>query len=68
MRAAPAPLADFRRDPGKTFDYLTRKEIDEIVTVVRDLADHEGGQDDAMSEGDSLPGDAPPPPSPAEPT
>ena len=47
MRAAPAPLADFRRDGTRQFDYLTRREIDEIVGVVRDLAE----QQEAMSEG-----------------
>ena len=49
MRAPPAPLADFRREPAKPFDYLTRREIDEIVVVVRDLAEKQG----AMSEGDN---------------
>lgn len=45
MRAPPAQLADFKRGQA-TFDYLTRKEINEVVSVVRDLAD----QQDAMSE------------------
>lgn len=48
MRAAPGPLADFRRDCTKKFDYLTRQEIDEIVAVVRDLAERQ----DALSEED----------------
>ena len=47
MRAAPAALADFRRDSTKRFDYLTRREIDQVVAVVRDLAE----QQSAMSEG-----------------
>lgn len=47
MRTPPPPLADFKRDPTKVFDYLTRLEIDEVVGVVRDLAD----QQNAMSEG-----------------
>lgn len=46
MRAPPAQLADFQRDQAKTFDYLSRKEIDEVVGVVRELAD----QADAISE------------------
>lgn len=46
MRAAPAQLADFKRDQARAFDYLSRKEIDEVVTVVRELAE----QQDAMSE------------------
>lgn len=49
MRAPPAPLADFRREPAHAFDYLTRREIEEIVAVVRDLAEKQ----DAMSDGDS---------------
>lgn len=46
MRAPPGNLADFLRDPARKFDYLTRREIDEIVHVVRDLAE----QQNAMSE------------------
>lgn len=46
MRAPPLPLADFRREPSKAFNYLTRREIDEIVGVVRDLAE----QQDAMTD------------------
>lgn len=46
MRQPPAPLKDFRKDADKRFDYLSRAEIDGIVTVVRDLAD----QQTAMSE------------------
>ena len=46
MRAPPAQLTDFARATDKTFDYLTRKEIDEVVSVVRELAD----QQDAISE------------------
>lgn len=49
MRAAPAALADFRRDNTRAFDYLSRREVDEVVTVVRDLAE----QQTAMSEHDS---------------
>lgn len=49
MRAPPPPLAEFRREPGKHFDYLTRREIDEIVGVVRDLAERQ----DAMSDDDT---------------
>ena len=52
MRAPPAALADFQRDSCKRFDYLTRREIDEIVAVVRDLAE----QQSAMSEGGSVGG------------
>lgn len=52
MRAAPACLADFRRDSSRRVDYLTRKEIDEIMLVVRDLAEHHDtsstGSADAM--------------------
>lgn len=47
MRAPPAALAEFVRDPTRKFDYLTRREIDDIVRVVRDLAE----QQNAMSEG-----------------
>lgn len=46
MRSPPTPLADFVRDPTRKFDYLTRREIDDIVRVVRDLAE----QQDAMSQ------------------
>lgn len=56
MRAPPGHLADFVRDPERKFDYMTRREIDEIVRVVRDLAEHTT----AMSEG----GDSSPEPSP----
>ena len=47
MRAPPPALTAFRRDCGRHFDYLTRREIDEVVGVVRDLAE----QQSAMSEG-----------------
>lgn len=50
MRAAPAALGEFRRDCTKHFDYLTRKEIDEVVSVVRDLAE----QQSAMSENSDM--------------
>ena len=36
-RQPPAPLATFRRDAGRTFDYLSRPEIDEIVRVAKSL-------------------------------
>ena len=39
MRSPPAPLAQFKRDASRHFDYLTREEIDEVLDVVRDLAD-----------------------------
>lgn len=41
MRAAPAALSEFRRDASRHFDYLTRREIDEIVSVVRELAEQQ---------------------------
>ncbi len=34
MRAPPAALEAFRRDSGRHFDYLSRREIDEVVAVV----------------------------------
>lgn len=46
LRGPPPQLVEFRKD-SKTFDYLTRREIDEVVGVVRDLAE----QQDAMSDG-----------------
>jgi hypothetical protein len=38
MRAAPAALAGFRRDPARPFDHLSRREIDDIAAVVGELA------------------------------
>lgn len=52
MRAAPAPLAEFSRSADKTFDYLTRKEIDDIVGVVRELAEQQDAMSDDASAGD----------------
>lgn len=46
MRTPPPQLADFKKDATRPFDYLSRAEIDEIVSVVRDLAD----QQSAISE------------------
>ena len=46
MRTPPPQLAEFKKDAARHFDYLTRAEIDEIVSVVRDLAD----QQSAISE------------------
>lgn len=46
MRAPPPQLADFTRDQARKFDYLTRKEIDEVVGVVRELSE----QQDAVSD------------------
>ena len=39
MRGPPAPLSQFRRDSSRHFDYLTREEIDQVLGVVRELAD-----------------------------
>lgn len=33
----PPPLANFRRDPGRQFRYLSREEIEDIVRVSKDL-------------------------------
>lgn len=48
LRGPPPQLVDFRKD-GKLFDYLTRREIDDVVSTVRDLAEMQ----DAMSDGGS---------------
>jgi len=50
MRAPPAALADFRRDCSRRFDYLTRKEIDEVVSVVHELAACQNAPSGAGSE------------------
>lgn len=41
LQSAPAALAEFRRDPHRPFQYLSRREIDDICAVVDDLADAE---------------------------
>lgn len=46
MRGPPAPLADFKRDPTRAFDYLTRREVDDIVAVVQDLAEEYNAMSD----------------------
>lgn len=38
MRSPPPTLGEWRRQQQREFDHLTRAEIDEVVTVVRDLA------------------------------
>jgi hypothetical protein len=60
MRQPPAVLREFRRDPDKRFDYLTRAEIDEIVAVVRDLAQHQAALSD--DDGSASREASPPPP------
>ncbi len=50
MRAAPAVLAEFRRSCTRHFDYLTRHEIDEVVSVVRELAEQQAAKSPASSE------------------
>lgn len=47
MRTPPPRLAEFERDPERRFEYLTRHEIDSIVTTVRDLAEECHGFRDA---------------------
>jgi hypothetical protein len=37
-RGPPPPLATFNRDPGRTFEYLNREEIDDIVRTCKKLA------------------------------
>ena len=44
MRNPPAALAEFVRDPGRHFAYMTRDEIDTVMCEVRDLREHVGGQ------------------------
>lgn len=39
MKAPPAALAEFRRDPQRPFQYMSRAEIDEVVHVVGELAE-----------------------------
>lgn len=36
-RGPPPPLASFRRDPHRPFDYLSRQEIDDVVRIAKDL-------------------------------
>lgn len=45
MRAPPAALADFQRDPGRHFEYMSRRDIDAVVRHVDSLASDlsEGG-------------------------
>ena len=45
MRAPPAPLAEFRRDPTRHFDYMSRQEIDAVVAAVRELVERPDASD-----------------------
>lgn len=38
MRSAPVALADFKRDPARRVDYMSREEIDRVVGEVEALA------------------------------
>ncbi len=41
LQSAPAALADFHRNPTRAFNYLSRREIDDICAMVDELADME---------------------------
>lgn len=56
MRQAPAPLKAFVKDPTKRFRYLSRAEIDEVVQVVRDLADRQTAMSDDSDDGSAATG------------
>ena len=49
MGAPPAPLADFRRDDTRRFDYFSRPEIDQVVATVRELMESPGSVSSATS-------------------
>lgn len=52
MRAPPAALADFERDPGRHFEYVSRRDIDVVMRHVHRLAhDLSGGSGPAAPDG-----------------
>jgi hypothetical protein len=46
MRAPPSLLADFERDPGRPFEYMSRRDIDAVVRHVDALATQLSEPDD----------------------
>jgi hypothetical protein len=65
MRQPPAPLKTFAKNPAKRMQYLTRAEIDDVVQVVRDLADRQTAISDDTGSGSATPSPSASPPPPA---